>query len=140
MNAEVKLFDTLSEIPAAALVPEYHSEIVAAGCSQGNAKSETHMGSWAIAALIDGDCVGYMAVWPCISQDHLWISDAYVKPEHRRKGIHDLMFRRVVEQAKKEGVSQIQSGVHINNKASQASCEKQGRRIFGYFYAFDVTE
>lgn len=134
----VRFIARLGDSPAAALVPAYHSELVESGHAQNDKAPKTSMESWGVEALMGDECVGYMSVFPALSEGYLWISDAFVVKEHRRKGIHDAMFRCVVDQAKKEGVNQVQSGVHVSNKASQRSCEKQGRRVLGYIYEFVI--
>lgn len=52
---------------------------------------------------------------------------AYVRPEHRRKGAHTLMFNALVDRMHEHSVSAITSGTHINNVEAQAAFERQGR-------------
>lgn len=135
---EIRYFPDLAESPAKPLVIDAHKELAKAGLTQGETEPNVNKNAWVAAAFDGEECVGFIAHSPYFNVNAIWIEQAYVKPSHRRRGIHAMMFERVVAQARIEGLKSVQSGTHVNNEKSRASMEKQGRKVFGLFYKYDV--
>lgn len=119
---------------------QYKDEIRDSGFLQGGKEQYVNTSAWCVSAMDDGKPVGFILIMPYRETDCLWISDAFVLPEYRRKGIHSLMFARVARQAEIEGVSAVGSGVHVTNKASIAAMESQGREVTGFFYRYEIKK
>lgn len=58
---------------------------------------ETLLGS---ASLVDDDLETRRELTP-------WLASVYVAPEHRRKGVASALVRRVVEEAREQGISRL---------------------------------
>lgn len=137
---KIEFHARLSESPAAVLTEAYIEDIIAKDCVQTDARPVVNPHSWVSCAMIDGECVGFLELLPYPQINALWIASAYVSSDHRRKGIHSALFRDAVRQAKLEGFDSVECGVHINNKESIAAMAKQGRRVTGHFYSYDIKE
>lgn len=127
MTLTVKFFKNYGLSPGATMVQKMQLELLAKGFAQ----PEMIQSGWDEPALIayeDETPVGVMVYRP-LSYRAVWaIMHAYVEPEHRRKGIHTLLFETLVRRAKLSGdVNVIESGAHVNNTASIRSMQKQGR-------------
>lgn len=130
---------SLCESPAFILVDDYRKEMKEKGFDQGG-DVPVNGHSWAVVAM-DGDrCVGFMAHAPYLPVKAIWIESAYVHPEYRRRGIHGMMFDRVVDQAKIEGLTSVQGATDVRNVASISSMEKQGREVFGLMYRYNIKK
>lgn len=89
----------------------------------------------------DGEVVGFMAYRPDAVRCSWFILLAWVSEAHRRKGAHTAMFQALVSRAEKRGdILMIESVTHINNKASQAAFEAQGRAKSAIMYSFRIKE
>lgn len=136
---ELHIHDSLGGCPASHLVAEYDREIISSGFTQAsNGFQHTDLNTWAIVAEHFGKVVGFMSIVPYEAVDALWISAAYVITGYRRKGVHSAMFDFAIQQAKNEGLSSVQSAVHVNNGASLAAQENQGRKVFGLMMTYPV--
>jgi GNAT superfamily N-acetyltransferase len=65
---------------------------------------------------------------------------AYVKPPHRRQGIHTAMFNALVRRAEEQKISVILSGSSIRNMVSRAAQRSQGRIESGVITRFKVLD
>ena len=66
-----------------------------------------------------------------------YIQSVYVAPEHRRKGIFQRLYQKVIELAKSESVSYVRLYVETDNKVAQAIYERLGMKRLPY-YMYDV--
>lgn len=132
-DIRIEFHPDFSASPAAHLAEPYEEEIRSRGFSQGGVGDMFNRLSWCSVAMDGSECVGFSAFFPLPSANALWVDAAYVLPEYRGRGIHAMLFSDVVRQARLEGVSSVQSGVHKDNANSLKSHQKQGREIFGYF-------
>ena len=66
-----------------------------------------------------------------------YIQSVYVSPAHRRKGIFQRLYRKVLELAKEKDVSYVRLYVETENKVAQALYERLGMKRMPY-YMYDV--
>jgi GNAT superfamily N-acetyltransferase len=139
-DIRIELYDDCQQSPALLLVAAYKDEIKRSGLGQGGDEVVVNLNSYTVAAMNGERCVGFILYAPYPAVNAMWIGDAYVDPDYRRKGIHGLMFNRVVEQARLNGFDSVQGATSVQNVASIASMEKQGRELFGVMYRYDVNK
>jgi len=93
---------------------------------------------------IEGEIVGFIVGFPNTNkQDEFWIYQIAVLDKYRKKGIGTKLFKRLLDQVKKEGYKSIKSHYIFENKASEALHKKFGMNIFssderGYFVKLDL--
>lgn len=76
--------------------------------------------------------------WSDWRNSNMWyIQSVYVAPEHRRKGIFQRLYQKVIELAKSESVSYVRLYVETDNKVAQAIYERLGMKRLPY-YMYDV--
>ena len=89
----------------------------------------------------DGDVVGSLLItyeWSDWRNSNMWyIQSVYVSPAHRRKGIFQRLYRKVLELAKEKDVSYVRLYVETENKVAQALYERLGMKRMPY-YMYDV--
>lgn len=123
----VNFFKNYGLSPGATMVQKMQLELLA----KGFANPEMIQSGWdepALVAYEDEKPVGVLVYRPLSFRAAWFILHAYVEPEHRRKGVHALLFETLVQRAKLSGdVNVIESGAHVDNTASIRSMRKQGR-------------
>lgn len=61
----------------------------------------------------------------------VWIIDSVATvPEHRRKGIVDILLEAIIERGLRQGFQRTQVNIYIGNVAAQRAYEKHGFKIF----------
>ena len=89
----------------------------------------------------DGDVVGSLLItyeWSDWRNSNMWyIQSVYVSPSHRRKGIFQRLYKKVLELAKAKDVSYVRLYVETENKVAQALYERLGMKRMPY-YMYDV--
>ena len=102
--------------------------------------SDSAKGFYFIAEL-DGLVAGSLLItyeWSDWRNSNMWyIQSVYVAPEHRRKGIFQRLYQKVVDLAKAEGVSYVRLYVETDNKVAQSLYERLGMKRMPY-YMYDV--
>ena len=87
-----------------------------------------------IVCLIGTETVGVLTFWVQDWNGVAVIRIVYVKPEHRRKGIHTAMYDKLKRVLKKKGIKYIYSGVGSANLGMIKVAKKQGRELIGYLF------
>lgn len=82
-----------------------------------------------IEAYIAQELAGFISY--VVDDYMLWIKMSYTRPVYRQMGVHDALFTRLCDVARKEGCKTIASMVADDNKAMRAAAKSQGR-IFGF--------
>lgn len=131
---------SLAESPAASLVEAYREEIKRLGFDQGGGATVIPDNAWVAYAMDGEECIGFSAHLPFEEINSMWIHAAYVVPHRRGEGIHSKLFERVVYQAELECHVSVQCGTHVENYAAQNAFEKQGRKVFGLMYRYDLKK
>ena len=91
-----------------------------------------------LVAETDEDCVGYLVGYVDESQPifkqrrHGYLSDVYVSPDHRRKGVAGDLIREAEDFFKSQDVAHVRLNVLAKNTTSRAFCEKLGFGDFLY--------
>jgi ribosomal-protein-alanine N-acetyltransferase len=75
------------------------------------------------------EIVGYLVMWIVLDEAH--ISNIAVAPEHRRKGIGEMLMRYALEMAKSRGVFKVTLEVRETNLPAQNLYRKLGFRLLG---------
>ncbi len=66
---------------------------------------------------------------------------SYVRPEHRRKGIHTELFRGLVQRGvARDDILKIESGTHFHNGTAQAAFKAQGRVPVAIMYEYTLRD
>lgn len=66
------------------------------------------------------------------------VSLAYISEGYRSKGLYPLLYNKLKEITKADGLKYVTSGTHINNIEAQKALQKVGRTITGYDYRDEV--
>lgn len=66
-------------------------------------------------------------------RNHAEITGAWTHPEYRRKHLYSMLFEKLVEKCKEDGVGEIMSGCHKENEISITMQRNQGREIMESF-------
>lgn len=94
----------------------------------------------AYVAIIEGEIVGAMVFTELQGLGEFWIDVSFVREDHRRKGIHTMLFERLKEHAESVGIKRIQCEVVNTNSISKAAMESQGRKAFSTIYRYDTSQ
>jgi len=78
-----------------------------------------------ISATIGNEVVGIMVFFET-EADYIWINLAYVKEEHRNKGIYKAMLGCLNEEARSRDIKSLRSGTGIENEVMIVVKEKVG--------------
>lgn len=97
--------------------------------------AENHV---AYVAIIDGNICGALFFTEIEENKEFWIDLSFVREEHRRKGIHTMLFNEVKDHAKNVGMNRIQCEVLNTNLASRAAMEAQGRKAVSTIYRYEI--
>lgn len=82
------------------------------------------------------ELLGFISYYPWNNDQAYYVTMAFVDTQFRRNGIHTALFNALVKQAEENGVTLIQSGANISNKASVESQTAQGRNLEGYIFTY----
>lgn len=94
----------------------------------------------AYVAIIDGKICGAMIFTEFDGLSEFWIDVSFVREEHRRKGIHTMLFNALKEHAENVGIKRIQCEVVNTNSISKAAMDSQGRKAFSTIYRYDTKQ
>ena len=71
--------------------------------------------------------------WSDWRNSNMWyIQSVFVDPQHRRKGVFQRLYHKVVELAKSEGVSYVRLYVETENENAQRTYERLGMKRMPY--------
>lgn len=137
----VQMFNDAGHSPAWPLVPHAMVDIEKMGFD-----FQPHVApAWndpCMAAIDEhGRAIGFLIYRYDAVKSSWFIMLSWVKPEHRRKGVHSALFNALVERAKKRGdILMIDCGTHVNNHAAQAAFAAQGRAQTAIMYSYHLKD
>jgi len=88
-------------------------------------------GGHTLVAVADGDVVGFLTFGSIWSR-HWHIEDLYVQPAYRRRGIASAMMKRLVLEAKKNGIRYIVTETSPEDKAAHKYNRRNGFKKAGH--------
>jgi ribosomal protein S18 acetylase RimI-like enzyme len=137
---KISLYSNCSHSPAWPMIPEHMDELVKGGL----AETPYEYPAWNDVALVAFDDehnspIGFL-IYRYYDFNASWfIMQAYVRPEHRRRGVHTALFEALVARARaRKDIREIRCGTSVHNHAAQAAFEKQGRKPYAIYYGFEV--
>jgi GNAT superfamily N-acetyltransferase len=136
MDFEIRHYQVVANTPALPLLVKGWAELLAVGhAGDGVLVCWDHKAIVAFSADLP---VGVMS-WSDVEwQNQLYVHLAYVEPGFRRRGVHRLMFRALVEKARELKRPVIGGGYVIGNSGSSAVMEAEDRRRHGVTTRFIV--
>lgn len=144
----IRFYERFSESPAVLLDKAFideHDKLKDPSTYRGWFSGGTDGSQNVIVGVVEEKAVGFIRFYKNTHEGtsvYYYIAGGYVKPEYRRNGLYDTMFKALVEMAKKNHIRYIESSTLIENKAIQSVFEKQGRiaTTIGYSYNVDVEQ
>ena len=109
------------------------AEVVAAGARA--VLDDPSRGRYYVAEL-NGQVAGVLLItyewsdWR--NGEYLWIQSVYVRPECRRRGVFQALYRHVQERSQADGRCGLRLYAEADNKPAIATYEKLGMRHYGY--------
>jgi len=82
-----------------------------------------------LSAKMGDRIVGYAGMWKIFDEGH--ITNVAVHPEFRRMGIGSMLLERLINLAKRDGITKMTLEVRQSNKAAQALYKKYGFKAAG---------
>lgn len=82
-----------------------------------------------LCAKINDKVIGYAGFWKVCDEGH--ITNIAVHPEFRNNKVGSILMERLLEMAKKEGVSAVTLEVRISNIPAQNLYKKYGFKVMG---------
>lgn len=82
---------------------------------------------YAFLYVENDEVLGVMVFSEFENPSYFWISLGYVKPEHRERGIYNLLWKAIAERAKSQNVPTISGATNVKNIVMQEVYKRQGR-------------
>lgn len=125
--------------PAYRLVAHANYELIQSGLVDRQYDSFSYKAE-AIVAKLDDDYIGFIAFDEVDWSKSVDILCAWVKPEHRGKGVHTGMFEMLVKHSREKGYIAIHTATHVDNVDAQRAFERQGRKAVSIRYEYRLEE
>lgn len=117
--------DTLEGSPALAPFMRNYADLIANGWARPftphNSKHKV------VYAVNDDNVVMGGIVYSITAETNTgWIVFSFTEPQFRKQGVYTALHAELEKRMKLNGVTDLASHVHVDNKVRQASCEKVG--------------
>lgn len=90
----------------------------------------------AILIMVGEEVAAFLSYYLYSNDCGICTTMAYVRPQYRRKGMHNKLFNELKKIATEKEIVLITSGTDADNEISKQSQLKQGRMITGYNFSY----
>lgn len=147
MSIDVEILhvdDGLNGTPAARLAVQGWIDVAERGLGEAGDVLNVHWTMKAIVAVVPNGQeklpVGVLTYEKLDATRTLFISQVYVLPEFRGRGVYTAMFDAAMTRAFDLGVAKIMLGTHVRNSAMRAIAQKHGGVETTVMVTFDVPQ